>query len=135
MPDRTETRKMLKEIIGNLIEKRELLAYTTNNRIKQDLKRIQVERLLVDRDAEIGLRVCEARDDNGKLLYPNESMSKAEITALLASDQTFQKGLKAMDTRKRRINNLCLEEALLSAHIKRLETLEKLYLIDMENAL
>lgn len=135
MPDRTETKKMLKEIIGNLIEKRELLAYTTNNRIKQDLKRVQVERNLVNREAEVSLRVCEAKDDNGKLMYPNESMRKAEITALLASDQTFEKGLKTMDARKRRINNLRLEEALLGAQIKQQETLEKLYLIDMENAL
>lgn len=132
MPDKQVIRSELLVIIDNLLDRREGLSDQIYLRVLADIRRMSLERRMLEREAEVALEVCNERDENGKLVYPNEATRKAQITDRLAKDDEFNKWIKGDEARKRYIARSRNAEGLLSAEIKKLEAMERLYFIDLE---
>lgn len=135
MADRDTIRKELKTITEDLRIKREMLAHMTHGRVALDLKRMKVDRELLNREAEVILAVCNAVNQDGKPLYGNETIRKAEVTARLAADTSATKGVSTSDRFRRRISKMKMEEALIEALIANHETMERIYLLELESAI
>lgn len=133
MSDKRTIRDELITIITVLMTHRKNLSESTRKRILSDLRRMVKERGLVEHEAKISLEVCNERNEDGKLVYSNEASRKAEITARLAKDDGFAQGIRSIDAKRRYVARARASESVLSATIKNLESMERLYFVDLES--
>jgi len=132
MPDKETVRRELIPIISQLEKERNSLPKLTLNRNRSEIGRIKLSRKIALREAETVLTVCMATNENGKPMYGNESVRKAEVETRLAKDDEFCKWLRKDDSARNRIVRLRANESVNSATIKRLESMERIYLADYE---
>ena len=132
MSDKQMIRSELLVFIDQLLKNRKALAELTRKRVLADLKRMVKERGLIERESAIALLVCSEQNENGKLVYSNEAARKAEITNRLAQDSKFAEGIRSIDAKRRYVVRTKADEGITSAVIKNLESLERLYFVDLE---
>lgn len=133
MPDKKTLKKDLIDSIKLLLSNRWTLADFTKERVLTDLRRINKERELINLEAEVALDVCNERDEAGKPVYPNEATRKAEITNRLAKNKTFTKGIEFVSSKRKHVARSKAKEGLMSALVKTLESVERLYFVDLES--
>jgi len=133
MPDRSTIREGLTSFIVELERLRKELAQTTLKRLRTELKRVTIDRLMATVEANQTIRIVTAKDENGKLAFPNETHRKAQIQKILDDGQDYQKVLKLRDRLTKTIYRLRAEEDIADSQVKKFESLERLYFSDLEN--
>jgi hypothetical protein len=133
MPDRTEMRKAVTSFIVELEKLRDESAGLTLKRLRTELKRVMVDRLIATIEANRTIEVVTAKDANDKPMFSNETHRKAQIQCVLDGYDDYQKTLTIRDRLTKMIYRLRCEEEITDTQVKKFESLERLYFIDLEN--
>jgi hypothetical protein len=133
MADRDVLREGITSFIAELERLRNELAGQILKRLRTELKRTMVDRAITTIETNRTLEIVTAKDTNDKPMYPNETHRKAQLQAVLDADNDYQKMLRLRDRLTKAIYRLRCEEYVTDAQVKKFESLERLYFIDLEN--
>jgi len=131
--DKTKVKEELLLVIEQLQIKRIALTNLTNKRVRKEVRRSWMDVRLVQLEAPIIKEVCEAVNENGKPLFSNEVLRKAEIETRLAKhDEIGSLTRKAGLYQKLTLADLRYDEAMIALEVKKLEAIERLLFIALE---
>ncbi|GAI40204.1 unnamed protein product [marine sediment metagenome] len=125
--DKTRIEKELLLTVELLMKRRTALANLTYKRTRKEVRRTWLDIRLAQLEAPIIKEVCEAVNENGKPMFPNESLRKAEIETRLAKDPEIGPlTRKAGLYQKLSISDLRYDEAIISLEVKHYEAIERI---------
>jgi len=133
MDENLTTRQKLMFFVVELEKLRD--EFTTQILVRQrlELRRLEYQRQQANIEANITLNISMAVDNQGKPIYTNESIRKANILLKVKGNTehlTLRKQCSHLD---KRILRLRAEEDITNTQIKKCESLQRVYFIDLEN--
>jgi hypothetical protein len=100
--------------------------------MRKEIRTDQLSRKMSVYEANTVLNIVLAVDAEGKPKYTNETMRKAMVTKTLAEDTEYQAMVTGSDQSKKTLARLQQEESITNMLIKKYESYERLYFLDLE---